>query len=87
MIQEPPFLIYLLPQSHHFGADGKVYYKIEEVRLEVYTDYKSLELESRVETVLDSHGIFYAKSEVWIESEKLYEVLYTFEMEVKNNGK
>ena len=87
VIQEPPFLIYLLQQSHHFGDDGKVYYKIEEVRIEVYTDYKSLELESRVETVLDSHGIFYAKSEVWIESEKLYEVLYTFEMEVKNNGK
>ena len=83
----PPFLIYLLPQSHHFGADGKVYYKIEEVRLEMYTDYKSVELEQKVETVLDKHGIFYAKSEVWIESEKLYEVLYTFEMEVKNNGK
>ena len=83
----PPFLIYLLPQSHHFGADGKVYYKIEEVRLEVYTDYKSVELEQKVETVLEKHGIFYAKSEVWIESEKLYEVVYTFEMEVKNNGK
>ena len=83
----PPFLIYLLPQSHHFGADGKVYHKIEEVRLEVYTDYKSVELEQKVETVLEKHGIFYAKSEVWIESEKLYEVLYTFEMEVKNNGK
>ena len=29
---------------------------------------------------LERHGIFYGKSEVWIESEKLYEVLY--EMEV-----
>ena len=83
----PPFLIYLLPQSHHFGADGKVYYKIEEVRLEVYTNKKSLEIEHRVETVLDKYGIFYTKSEVWIESEKLYEVNYTFEMEVNNNGK
>ena len=27
-----------------------------------------------------SHGIFYARSEVWIESERLYKVLY--EMEV-----
>ena len=83
----PPFLIYLLSNSHHFGADGKVYYKIDEVRLEVYTNQKSLEVERRVETVLDSHGIFYAKSEVWIASEKLYEVLYTFEMEGINNGK
>lgn len=30
--------------------------------------------------MFDGHGIFYEKSEVWIESESLYEVLY--EMEV-----
>ena len=34
-----------------------------------------------MEAVLDEHGIFYDRSEVWIESEKLYEVLYSFEME------
>jgi hypothetical protein len=39
-------------------------------------------LEASVEAVLDEHGIFYDKSEVWIESERLYEVLYSFEMEV-----
>ena len=39
-----------------------------------------------VEAVLDGHGIFYDRSETWIESEKLYEVLYSFEMEVANNG-
>ena len=39
-------------------------------------------LEATLEAVLDEHGIFYNKTEVWIESEKLYEVLYTFEMEV-----
>lgn len=39
-------------------------------------------MEAAVEAVLDEHGIFYNKSEIWIDSEKLYEVLYTFEMEV-----
>ena len=39
-----------------------------------------------VEAVLDQHGIFYARSEVWIESEKLYEVLYSFEMEGNNDA-
>ena len=33
-------------------------------------------------TERDQHGIFYNKTEVWIESEKLYEVLYSFETEV-----
>ena len=78
---DPPFLCYLLPGSDNFAADGKVYFKINEVRIEVYTDQKDPELEGQVEAVLDSHEIFYNKSEVWIESEKLYEVLYSFEME------
>jgi len=31
-------------------------------------------VEQKVEAMLDEHGIFYAKSETWIDSEKLYEV-------------
>lgn len=83
---DPPFLCYLLPDSSHFPADGKVYFKIEEVRIELYTDRKDPAAESKVEAVLDQHGIFYARSEVWIESEKLYEVLYSFEMEGNNDA-
>lgn len=79
---KPPFVCYLLPQSNHFSADGRVYLKIMEVHIELYTDCKDLSAEQKVEAVLDKHGIFYEKSEVWIESEKLYEVLYSFEMEV-----
>ena len=78
---DPPFLLYLLPGSDNFAADGRVYFKINLVHLELYTDLKDTDLESRVEAVLDRHGIFYDKTEVWIESERLYEVLYSFEME------
>ncbi|MFO3714805.1 hypothetical protein [Oribacterium sp. P9] len=79
---DPPFICYMFPKSDNFSADGRVYYKINEIHIELYTDCKDLSAEQRVEAVLDEHGIFYEKSEVWIESEKLYEVLYTFEMEV-----
>ena len=78
----PPFICYLLPQSDNFSADGKVYLKVSSVNIELYTDSKDLAVEQTLEAVLDTHGIFYDKTEVWIESEKLYEVLYTFEMEV-----
>lgn len=84
---EPPFLIYLMPASDNFSADGRVYFKANEVHIEIYTDYKSPNIEKKVEAVLDEHGIFYNKSEVFIESEKLYEVLYIFEMEEENHGK
>ncbi len=77
---DPPFICFLYPGSDNFSADGKVWYKINQVNVELYTDLKNPELEDTVETVLDRHGIFYEKSEVWIESERLYEVLYTFEI-------
>ncbi len=82
----PPFLCFLLPGSDNFAADGRVYFKINEVRVELYTDSKDLSAEQSVEAVLDQHGIFYEKSETWIDSEKLYEVLYQFEMEGMNHA-
>ena len=79
---DPPFLCYLLPGSNNFSADGKVYYKIGRVNLELYTDRKDPEVEQKLEDALDAASLFYNKTEVWIDSEKLYEVLYQFEMEV-----
>ena len=79
---EPPFMCYLLPRSDNFSADGAVYHKLSVVHFEVYTDKKDRALENRVEDVLDKNNIFYNKSEVWINSEKLYEVIYSFELEV-----
>lgn len=78
---DPPFICFLFPSSDNFSADGRVYLKIRRVSVELYTDAKDPETEAKLETVLDRHGIFYEKSEVWIEEEKLYEVLYQFETE------
>lgn len=78
----PPFICYLLPGSNNFSADGKVYHHLSSVHLEVYTDKKDITTETAVESVLDNEGIFYNKTETWIESERLYEVMYTFTMEV-----
>lgn len=76
----PPFLVFLYPGSNHFAADGKVYFKVNRLNIELYTDKKDVELEETVEAVLDKHGIFYEKSEIWIESENLYEGLYQMEV-------
>jgi hypothetical protein len=77
---EPPFAVFLYPNSSNFSADGRVYFKVSKLNIEIYTGVKDIQLELKVETVLDGYGIFYDKSEVWIEEENLYEVLY--EMEV-----
>lgn len=79
---EPPFICYLTPGSDNFAADGQVYFKIDDYHIELYTDFKDLAVEAKLEEALDAASIFYNKSETWIESEKLYEVLYQFELEV-----
>ena len=77
---DPPFLVYLYPSSDNFSADGKVYFKQDRLHIELYTDKKDTALEERIEAVLDEHDFFYSKSEVWISSERLYEVLYETEV-------
>ena len=84
---DPPFICYLIPGTNNFSADGVAYYKINQFNIELYTDLKDLSLERKIEEALDEASIFYNKSESWIESESLYEVLYTFEMEGENNAK
>ena len=79
---DPPFICYLLAGSDNFAADGRVYYKVNEVRIELYTDRKDLLVEEQVTAVLDEHGIFYNQTEVWIDSEKLYEVVFSFEYHI-----
>ena len=81
---KPPFLIFRTPASHNFRADAGVYRKVLKLEIELYTGMKDPEAETRVEDVLDSHGIFYDKHEIWIGQERLYEVLY--EMEVIDDG-
>ena len=66
----------MFPGSENFAADDVVYVEFSNLSIELYTDEKDPELEDRVEAVLNAHEIFWNKSEVWIESEKLYEVLY-----------
>jgi hypothetical protein len=83
---DPPFICFLTTGSDNFAADGRDYFKIDRINVELYTDRKDPVHENSVETVLDRHGIFYNKSEVWIDSEKLYEVLYQFELEGINDA-
>ena len=76
----PPFLVWHFDSSNNFSADDKVYSKIYELNIEIYTEKKDFDLESAVEEMLDDLGLFWQKEEEWIESEKLFEVLYYMEV-------
>ncbi len=77
---DAPFLIFLFPGTDNVFADNKVWQKINKLNIELYTDEKSPETEEKIEDILDSYEIPYEKSEYWIESEKMYEVLYQTEI-------
>ena len=77
---DSPFTLFLSPGENTFGADNLMYVSFKRLHIELYTDEKSPNAEERVEEVLHQLNIYYTKTEVWIESEKLYEVLYTMEV-------
>ncbi len=77
----PPFVVYLYPSTNNFSADGIVYYPVNAVNVELYTDKKDPDTEKKLERLLTEAGVFFEKSEIWISSERLYEVLYSFEEE------
>ena len=73
---DPPFLLFLSPGENTFSADNLMYHSFKQLDIELYTDRKSPEMEQRVEEIILQHEIYYTKTETWIESEKLYEILY-----------
>lgn len=75
-----PYIVYLFTYSNNYGADNKVYSKINNYQVELYSDKKDLESEKLIEELFDENGIFYEKSETYIESEDLYQVLYEIQV-------
>lgn len=77
---KPPFLIFLSPGEHTFSADNLMYHSFKRLDIELYTDEKSPETEQKVEEILLRRNIYYTKTETWIASEEMYEVLYETEV-------
>ena len=73
---QPPFLLFLSPGEDTISADNVAYHSFKQLDIELYTDKKNPALEEEIEAVLTQHEIYFTKSEAWIASEKMYEVLY-----------
>jgi len=73
---EPPYIVYLFSYSSNFGADNRVYNKQSNYQVELYTAKKDPVSEKLIEDLFDEHDIYWEKTETYIESEDLYQVLY-----------
>lgn len=74
--QETPYMIYLFSYSSDLIADNRNYKEISNFSIELYTDIKDLAAEKKVEDKLKELELSYYKSETWIESEKVFQILY-----------
>ena len=72
----PPYIVYLFAYSSNFGADNKVHSQADNYQVELYTKTKDPTSEKLVEDLFDANDIYWEKTETYIESEGLYQVLY-----------
>lgn len=79
-----PYLVWYLPNSDNVAADNKVYKKVDALNVELYTKTKDFAKEAVVEAILDKYNLVWNKTESYLDSEQMYEVLY--EMEIVVNG-
>ena len=75
-----PIIVWNIPGTDNFFADGQVYSKIKNLDIELYTDEKDWAWEEKLEDILDSHGIAWQQTASdWLESENMWESLYEME--------
>ena len=71
-----PYVIFYYPNADDLKADNSNYQVITAINIELYTQNKDFQTEAAVEAVLTSAGFVFEKSETYLETEKMYEVLY-----------
>lgn len=74
-----PYLVYYFPDTRPEAADNTQQAPIVSVNLELYTTQKDFQTENKVEMALTAGGLVFSKSEAWIQSESMYQILYQME--------
>lgn len=74
---DPPFICFYFEGSDDLAADNTNFQRIRPLTVELYTDNKDFALEERVEAALNGAGLVFSRSETYIDSERMYEVVYT----------
>ena len=75
-IPSVPFVCYSVAYSSNFIADNQVTKRIDKVDIELYTDKKDIEAEQKIESILNEHGIPFQTVETYIDSEKLFQIIF-----------
>lgn len=75
-----PYIVFTYPNNDDLFADNINYQTIVQLNIELYSKNKDFTSEGTLETVLINNGIPFQKSSVWLDSEDMYQTLYTTEV-------
>lgn len=75
-----PYCVYYAGRANNFAADGVVWFTAQRYTVELYTEDKNPTIEAVLEAALTEAGIFWTKDEVYIDSERMNEIIYEFEV-------
>lgn len=87
---KPPYVRWYFNGIDDLYADNINFQRVQELRIELYTDFKDFEREAVIEGVLAENGWAYDKIDSYLDSEKVYVTTYAgdiiIEEEESNNG-
>lgn len=76
----PPFITYQFTNGDDLKADNQNYVEISSFDVELYTAKKDPTTEKLVQDKLKELRLPYLKSEMWISSERMFQVIYAIQL-------
>ena len=75
-----PYIVYLKDGETAWGSDSKNFLRKDSYIVEFYSARKDFANQEKIEKALDSVGIRYDATEIYIEKEKMYLVSFAFDI-------
>lgn len=75
-----PYIVYWQTGVRNFAADGIAYYSRKTVTIALYSDNRDRTSEGLIEAQLANSGIYWTKTNEFLEDEKIFETIYTIEV-------
>lgn len=75
--QVPPYVTFIRPSSENVSSDSKVHGKFKNYNVELYTKKKDSIAEKKIEDIIGIIDPDYETLEVYIETEKMFQVTYS----------
>lgn len=79
-VVKAPFLLFDYPDRDDMSADNKNYVKKQNLNIEYDSHNRDLNKETLIESKLTGYGFFYSKTDAYIDSENVYETLYSMQV-------